>query len=144
MGKQQLNWETDFEFLKQKVCKPDELQQGFPNYNEADLESLRSGEAAFIWKSPLAISAEEAVDMARQAALEMAPEPGQVIRAAALFLSVNPDGGHNLKVAETIVQPIQQLVGETTSYFFAPEFCHKGTHFILATAEGKKEIRTRF
>ena len=91
MGKQPLNWKTDYEFLKQKVCRADKLRRGFPNYDEKDLELLRSGEAAFI------------------------------------------------KVSETIVQPIQQRIGENTNYFFTPEFYRGETCFIFATAERKIE-----
>lgn len=52
------------------------------------MEILRCGEGTFLWESPLAASAEEAVDLARQAALEMTPVPERVILAAAVLPSL--------------------------------------------------------
>ena len=131
MRKRQLNWETDYEALKQ-ICENAELV-GLDA--AADLEALRSGEAAFILESPPAASDRIAVDMARQAAQEMAPEPGRVILAAVLHISANMEV--NLELIGEIVEVIQQRIGKDANYCFSSEFCDEGTHFILATAEGR-------
>lgn len=133
MGKRQLNWETDYEALKQKLCE----NTGLFGLDEPDLEGLRSGEHAFIWESPLAESDAIAVNMARQAALEMAPEPGRVIQAAVLLIAANMES--SLELIEEIAEVIQQSIGENAFNCFASEFCDEGTHFILATAEGRTD-----
>ena len=98
------------------------------------MEILRGGEAAFIWKSSLAGSAEEAVELARQAAREMAPEPGRVILAAVLSISAYMEV--NLETIEEITGVIQEHFGEDADYILDVELCKEGIHFVLATAEG--------
>lgn len=130
MLKRQLNWKTDYEALKQKICENAELV-GVDA--AADLEPLRSGEAAFIWASPPAASDAIAVNMARQAAQEMAPEHGRVILAAVLHIFANMQS--SLELIEEIAGVIQQGIGENAHYCLSSEFCDDRTHFILATAE---------
>lgn len=130
MQKRQLNWETDYEALKRKICENAE----FVGLDAPDLEALRSGEAAFILESSPAASDAIAVSMARQAAQEMAPEPGRVIQAAVLHISANMES--SLELIEEIAEVIQQSIGEDACYYFSSEFCDEGTHFILAAAEG--------
>lgn len=134
MLKRQLNWETDHEALKQKICENAELV-GLDE--PADLEALRSGEAAFIWESPPAASDAIAINMARQAAQEMAPEHGRVILAAVLHISANMES--SLELIEEIAGVIQQGIGENAHYCLSSEFCDDRTHFILATAEGRRD-----
>lgn len=134
MRKRQINWETDYEALKRKICENAELV-GLDA--AADLEALRSGEAAFILESPPAASDAIAVDMARQAALEMAPAPGRVIQTAVLHISVNMES--SLELIEEIAGAIQQSLGEEAHYCISTEFCGEGTHFILAAAEERMD-----
>lgn len=134
MLKRQLNWKTDYEALKQKICENAELV-GVDA--AADLEHLRSGEAAFIWESPPAASDAIAVNMARQAAQEMTPAPGWCILTAVLHIAMNWEV--SLELTEEIAGAIQQSFGEETHYCISSEFCDEETHFILATAEGRRD-----
>lgn len=122
--------EADYEFLKHKLCD----YPGFIGLDEADLDVLRSGDTAFLWESPLALSAEEAVGMAHNAAWEMAPEPGRVILAAVLY--VIADLKSDLSTIEMIGNIIHQIITEDRILIFGVAFCDKeGIRFLLSTTE---------
>lgn len=136
-----LGLDTDFaeQMMKKGVIPSDVVEY------EDELAVLRSGEAAFFWESPPAASPEEAVSMAQQAAVEMAPEPGREILA--VFLRITRDEGWDFEAIEKVANSIQES--------FAPEnkgidfglscvYGDEGAHFVLITAEGKKECRRRF
>ena len=133
-----LGLDTDF---AEQMMKEEAIPSDLVEYEE-ELAALRSGEAAFFWESPPAASPEEAVSMAQQAAVEMAPEPGREILA--VFLHITRDEGWDFEAIEKVANSIQES--------FAPEnkgidfglscvYGDEGAHFILITAEGKKEMR---
>ena len=128
--------EADYARLKQKLCGG----SGTIRVSEQDLEILRGGEAAFLWESPITASAEEAVDMARQAAAEMAPGPGRVILALVLYVMMGLEVG--LDAFEEIVGPIQQIISKDGAILLGTGACDEGgIRFLLAVCEGREETR---
>lgn len=145
MKKQLFNLEADYTRLR--GLEPDYAEQlmrsdapwaaeDLEEYEE-ELTVLRSGEAVFFWESPPAASPEEAANMARQAASEMAPEPGQEILAA--FLHITAKHEWNLEAIEGIADTIQEcfdLETKDLDFRFSYGYGDEETHFILFTAEG--------
>lgn len=128
--------EADYEFLKHKLCD----YPGLIGLDEADLDVLRGGDTAFLWESPLALSAEEAIGMAHNAAWKMAPEPGRVIFAAVLY--VIADLNSDLSTIEIIGSIIHQIIPEDGILIFGAAFCDKkGIRFLLSTAEREDFMR---
>lgn len=124
--------ETDYERLKRALCGG----SGAACLNEADLEALRGGEAAFFWESPLAASAEEAAAMARQAAREMAPAPGRVVLAVVLYAAADARAG--LSAVDAVAAVIQrELPVEGVILFGAGTGDGQGIRFLLAASEGR-------
>lgn len=133
-----LGLDTDFaeQMMKKGVIPSDVVEY------EEELAVLRSGEAAFFWESPPAASPEEAVCMAQQAAAEMAPEPGREILAA--FLHITRDDGWDFETIEAVKNPIQKSFdpeNKGIGFGFSCVYGDEGVHFVLITAEGKKEMR---
>lgn len=109
---------------------------------EEELAVLRSGEAVFFWESPPAASPEEAVSMVQQAAAEMAPEPGREILAA--FLHITRDEGWDFEAIEAAANSIRESFDSENKgidFGFSCVYGDEGVHFVLITAEGKKEMR---
>lgn len=128
--------QTDYTLLKQQLCE----NPGVICLGEADLEALWSGEIAFLWESPPTRSAEEAVSLARQAAAEMAPDPGWVILAAVLYVVTDSEVG--LNTVEKIVNPIQQIYSKDANIILITETRDEtGIRFLLATSEERENLR---
>lgn len=109
---------------------------------EEELAALRNGEAVFFWESPPAASPEEAARMVQQAAAEMAPEPGQEILA--VFLHITGDERWDLEAIEEAAKSIQERFDPENKGAALGVSCvygDKGTHFVLITAEGRREER---
>lgn len=122
--------EADYEFLKHKLCD----YPGIIGLDDADLDVLRSGDTAFLWESPLALSTKEAIGIAHNAAWKMAPEPGRVILSAVLY--VIADMKSDLSTIEMIGDIVHQIVAEDGVLHFGVAFCDKkGIRFLLSTAE---------
>lgn len=122
--------EADYEILKHKLCD----YPGFIALDEEDLDVLRSGDVAFLWESPSAFSPEEAIDIARNAASKMAPEPGRVILAIVLYIIA--DSKSDLSTIEMIANIIHQTIAEDGFLTFGVAFCNKkGVRFLLSTTE---------
>lgn len=133
-----LGLDTDF---AEQMMKEGSISSDVVEYEE-DLAVLRSGEAAFFWESPPAASPEEAVSMAQQAAAEMAPEPGREILT--FFLHVTGDEGWDLEATEAVANLIQKSFdpeNKGIDFGFSCVYGDEGAHFVLITAEGKKETR---
>lgn len=128
--------QTDYTLLKRQLCEnPSAIC-----LNEADLETLWSGKPAFLWESPPATSAKEAVSLARQAAAEMTPEPGWAILTAVLYVVIDSEVG--LNTFEKIVDPIQQIYSKDANIILITETRdEKGIRFLLATSEKRKETQ---
>ena len=125
----------DYALLEQKLCGgPD----GIP-LDKTDLEVLRNSGTAFCWESPLAISVEEAADMAEQAAADMAPEAGRLITASILYIVINQE--NDLTPVEQISGLIQPTLPEAALWVCGVGVCGspKGIRFLLATAEGEAQ-----
>lgn len=128
--------QTDYTFLKQQLCE----NPGVICLDEADLENLWSGETAFLWESPPATSAEEAVSLARLAAAEMAPEPGRAILAAVLYVVIDSEVG--LNTVEKIINPIQQIYSKDANIILITETRdEKEIRFLLAVSEEREEMQ---
>lgn len=129
--KRPLYTETDYVRLKQKLCDDPSVL----SLDEADLDILRGGIAAYCWENPLARAEEEAVDLARQAALEMAPRPGRVIRSAILYIMGDSKSG--LETVERVSSVIQPVILDGTTTILGTKFFdgQKGIRFLLVTSE---------
>ncbi len=136
--KRQFDLQRDHALFIQKLCSG---RVGFLNIDEDDLTILREGESVFLWESPLAKSAEEAADMARQAATDMVPAPGRAILASILY--VMTDGEGDLASVEGICDPIRQMLPKAGTSVFGVGFYigQKGIRFLLATSEGSADER---
>lgn len=129
--KRPLYTETDYVRLKQRLCD----DPGVLSLDEADLDILRGGIAAYCWESPLVGTEEEAAELARQAALEMAPRPGRVIQSAILYIMGNSRSG--LETVERISSVIQPAIFHGATTIWATKFFdgQKGIRFLLVTSE---------
>lgn len=133
-----LGLDTDF---AEQMMKEGAITSDMVEYEE-ELAVLRSGEAAFFWESPPAASLEEAVSMAQQAAAEMAPEPGREILAA--FLHITRDEGWDFEAIEAAANSIRESFypeNKGIDFGFSCVYGDEEAHFVLITAEGKKEMR---
>ena len=54
-----------------------------------------------------------------------------------MLISANMES--SLELREEIAEVIQQSIGEDAFNCLSSEFCGEGTHFILATAEGRTD-----
>lgn len=129
--KRPLYTETDYVRLKQRLCD----DPGVLPLNEADLDILRGGIAAYCWESPLVGTEEEAMDLARQAALEMAPRPGRVIRSVILYIM--GDSKRGLEIIERVSSVIQPAILDGATTILGTKFFdgQKGIRFLLVTSE---------
>lgn len=132
-----LGLDTDFaeQMMKKGVISSDVVEY------EEELAVLRSGEAAFFWESPPAVSPKEAAGMARQAAAEMAPEPGREILT--FFLHVTGDEGWDLEATEAVANLIREGFdpeNKGIDFTFSCDYSDEA-HFVLITAERKQELR---
>lgn len=124
--------ETDYALMEQELLHGDD---SLICLDADDLAVLRGGEAAFLWKSPLASSLEEMEELVQQAVWEMAPEPGQKILATVLHLVA--DAEWSLEATERIANLVyNRIANESMSFCFAVDFGDEGAHFTLYTAEG--------
>lgn len=106
--------------------------------DEADILQLKCGEAVFLYESPLAASAEEAVAMAKRAVKKMRPAPDRVLLLTVLAIIVGDDL-YNLDLIEQLANPLtKEVCSEDTCVIFSTQFSdEKGIRFVMATAEGK-------
>lgn len=128
-----LDPETAFEVLKREFLS----ETSMINLDEADIRILLQGsERVYFWKSPLAVSGEDADAMARQAAAELKPELGRKLQTALLKIIGDNDTG--LEDFERIFMPIQQQIPGDAGIIFGAEFCPEqtGIRFLLAVSEG--------
>lgn len=133
-----LGLDTDF---AEQMMKKGAITSDVVEYEE-ELAALQSGEAVFFWESPPAASPEEAVSMVQQAAAEMAPEPGREILAA--FLHITRDEGWDFEAIEAAANSIRESFDSENKgidFGFSCVYGDEGVHFVLITAEGKKEMR---
>lgn len=136
--KQRIDLDADHEFLMEKFCLDDERTGiGFIKLDEYDLEILRKGDAVFLWETPF-VPYEEVINVAQQAAREMAPEPGQTILTAVF----NVIGDMNMEIDDTIkiVEQLDPLRPSDVDIVYGMGFCdkQKGVRFVLATSEGTR------
>lgn len=129
--KRPLYTETDYVRLKQRLCD----DPGALSLDEADLDILRGGIATYCWESPLAGTVGEAAELARQAALEMTPRPGRVIRSAILYIMGDSRSG--LETVERISSVIQSAILDGATTILGTKFFdgQKGIRFLLVTSE---------
>lgn len=134
MQKRQIDLQN-YELLKRKLCMN---KAGFLNLDEDDLKTLWEGEDAFLWESSLAASAEEAAEMARQAAADMTPAPGRMTLNTVLYVMI--DSEEALDAVEAIAGAVQPVLSQAgTMILGAGPNSEKGIRFLLAASEGKKE-----
>ena len=133
LSKKRVLTERDFAFLKQKL---DDQNRVIPG--PSALASLQSGQAVFIWESSFDASEEEMVNIARQAALEMAPAPGQVILSEIVYLILSAEWSpHLMTVAHMLDLICKGLnAGKHTHIIARHKKAGEKNHFILAAAEG--------
>lgn len=134
LSKKRVLTQRDLALLKQRLGS----KHGFIARVSA-LESLQSGEAAFIWESSFDASEEEMLDMARQAAADMAPEPGRVILSEIAYLIVSVEWCPHFMTVMQMFGLIHE--GLNTGKYRHLILHHKRAgekpHLILATAEGR-------
>lgn len=138
LGKRRINMEKDYNYLLHalRIETP-----GFITLDTADIDTLRAGEAVFLWESTLAATTEEAAVMAKSTAEKMAPEPGRVILVSVVKIIVNCDCGWD--EVERIAEAMNEVFSEagTGDMVFGAQFCdeQKGIRFVLATSEGRAD-----
>ncbi len=126
--------ETDYTLLKRVLCGDFSLIC----LDVDDLTVLREGETAFLWESPPCASMDELISLAPLAAAQMAPEWGQKIVSALLYVHVPWDTGR--KSLDEICRAIQRLIPKDADIRFGCGF-HEEARFLLATSEGRAENR---
>ena len=126
--------ETDYTLLKRVLCGDFSLIC----LNVDDLTVLREGETAFLWESPPCASMDELISLAPLAAAQMAPERGQKIVSALLYVHVPWDTGR--KSLDEIYRAIQRPIPKDADIRFGCGF-HEEARFLLATSEGRAERR---
>lgn len=113
-------------------------QMRMVNLDEKDFEILGSGEASFIWKSPLAISAKNAVSMARWAVLKMPPAPGRMILTGVIFFMADTEAC--LEEMEVIVNALRPISCEDGNVLCSVDFCpEKEIRVWIAISEGRMD-----
>ena len=126
--------EKNYEYLLHALGILEE--PGFINVDESDILQLKCGEAVFLYESPPAASAEEAVAMVKRAAKKMRPAPGRVVLLTVLMIIA--DYECDLELIEQITNPLTEAFSEDTGIIFGAQFSDKkGIRFVMATAEGK-------
>ena len=126
--------EKDYEYLLHTLEILEE--PGFINVDESDILQLKYGETVFLYESPPAASAEEAVAMVKRAAKKMRPAPGRVVLLTVLMIIA--DYECDLELIEQITNPLTEAFSEDTGIIFGVQFSdEKGIRFVMATAEGK-------
>lgn len=128
--------EKDYEYLLHALRI---LEQSGPIYvDESDILQLKCGEAVFLYESPLAASAEEAIAMAKKAVKKMRPAPDRVLLLTVLAIIAGYDL-YNLDLIEQLANPLtEEAFSEGTDVIFSAQFSdEKGIRFVMATAEGK-------
>lgn len=129
-----MNKEEDYEYLLHALQIPEE--PGLINLDEQDILQLKSGEAVFLYESPLAASAEEAETMARRAAKKMKPASGRV--AVVSVFMIIADDECSPELIGQIAHQLTRALSEDTVQIFGAQFSNeKGIRFVLATAVGK-------
>ena len=127
--------EKDYEYLLHTLGISKE--PGFINVDESDILQLKCGETVFLYESPPAASAEEAVAMVKRAAKKMRPAPGRVVLLTVLMIIA--DYECDLELIEQITNPLTEAFSEDTGVIFGAQFSdEKGIRFVIATAEGKR------
>lgn len=132
--------EKDYEYLLHALRI---LEQSGPIYvDESDILQLKCGEAVFLYESPLASSAEEAIAMAKRAAKKMRPAPYRVLLLTVLTIIAGYDL-YNLDLIEQLANPLtEEAFSEDTYVIFSTQLSdEKGIRFVMATAEGKHGSR---
>jgi len=127
--------EKDYKYLLHTLGISEE--PGFINVDESDILQLKCGETVFLYESPPAASAEEAVAMVKRAAKKMRPAPGRVVLLTVLMIIA--DYECDLELIEQITNPLTEAFSEDTGVIFGAQFSdEKGIRFVIATAEGKR------
>ena len=81
--------EEDYEYLLHALRI---LEQSGPIFvDESDILQLKCGKAVFLYESPLAASAEEAIAMVKRAVKKMRPAPGRVVLLTVLMIIADYD-----------------------------------------------------
>lgn len=128
--------EKDYEYLLHALRI---LEQSGPIYvDESDILQLKCGEAVFLYESPIAASAEEAIALAKKAVKKMRPAPDRVLLLTVLTIIAGYDL-YNLDLIEQLANPLtEEAFSEDTAVIFGTQFFdEKGIRFVMATAEGK-------
>ena len=126
--------ETDYVLLKRVLCGASSLIC----LDADDLTVLQKGETAFLWESPPCASMDELISLAPLAAAQMAPERGQKIVSALLYVHVPWDTGR--KSLDEIYRAIQRPIPKDADIRFGCGYNEKAG-FLLATSEGSTEKR---
>lgn len=129
--------EKDYEYLLHALRI---LEQSGPIYvDESDILQLKCGEAVFLYESPLAASAEEAIAMVKRVMKKMRPAPNRVLLLTVLTI-IAGDDLYNLDLIEQLASPLtEEAFSEDTDVIFGTQFSdEKGIRFVMATAEGKR------
>lgn len=127
--------EKDYEYLLHAF----RIQEiGFINLDEGDILQLKCGEAVFLYESPLAASAKEAIPMVKRAMKKMRPAPDRVLLLTVLTI-IAGDDLYNLDLIEQLANSLtEEAFSEDTDVIFGIQFSNeKGIRFVMATAEGK-------
>lgn len=129
--------EKEYEYLLHAFRIPEE-PAGFINLDEGDILQLNCGETVFLYESPLASSAEEAIAMAKRAAKKMRPAPDRAVLLTVLTIIAGYNL-YNLDLIEQLANPLtEEAFSEDTDVIFSTQFSdEKGIRFVMATAEGK-------
>lgn len=126
--------EKDYEYLLHTLGISKE--PGFINVDESDILQLKCGETVFLYESPPAASAEEAVAMVKRAVKKMRPAPDRVVLLTVLMIIA--DYECDLDLIGQITDPLTEAFSEDTVIIFGAKFSNeKGIRFVMATAEGK-------
>lgn len=127
--------EKDYKYLLHTLGISEE--PGFINLDESDILQLKCGETVFLYESPPAASAEEAVAMVKRAAKTMRPAPGRVVLLTVLMIIA--DYECDLGLIEQITNLLTEAFSGDTGVIFGVQFSdEKGTRFVIATADGKR------
>ena len=130
--------EKEYEYLLHAFRIPEE-PAGFINLDEGDILQLNCGETVFLYESPLASSAEEAIAMAKRAVKKMRPAPDRAVLRTVLMIIA--DCECNLELIGQIVNQLKGVLSEDTEMIFGTQFSNKkGIRFVMATAEGKQDV----
>lgn len=135
LSKKRVLTERNFAFLKQKLGDQNGVIPG-----PSALASLQSGEAVFIWESSFNASEEEMVNIARQAALEMAPVPGQVILSEIVYLILSAEWSpHLMTVAHMLDLICKGLNAGTHTHNRSPQKSRRKKPFYTCLRRGSRD-----